>query len=138
MLTNKVKKCLLTVVAVTFIAAAVPVFAIEDSIAYEFNLKTGYANAYSEGRYRQTTNLQNKWKVDMRYHSRGTTKRATYWLARTGDKERVSETVDATASSSKRYLPAWKGASQCNVCLGCENYDNATATVSGYWDEEVD
>lgn len=137
MLTNKMKKGLLVAVATTFIMAAVPVFAIEDDIPYEFNLKTGYVNEYSDGRYRQTTNLENKWKVDMQYHSRGSTKRATYWLARTGDKERVSNTVDVTASSSVRYLPAWKGASQCNVCLGCENYDNATATVSGYWDEEV-
>lgn len=125
------------VVLIAVVAFAVPSFASNDNIGYSFNLSSGYLNSYSTGRYRQTTNTENRWKVNMTYHSRSKTGKATYWLARSGDKERVSSTIDVICGSGPHYKNAWSGASQATVCLGCENYYDNTATVAGYWDEET-
>ena len=56
-------------------------FASDDSIPYSFKIKANYANTYSDKEYRQTTNTQNKWKVDMTYSEEGEGTITTYWLA---------------------------------------------------------
>ena len=137
MTTLKKRAFALCFIVLTVLSISLPVFASDDNIGYSFDLDAGYLNSYSTGRYRQTTNLENQWKVKMTYHSRSTTGKATYWLARSGDKERVSNTVDVKCGTSAKYRDAWSGASQATVCLGCENYLNQTAEVSGYWDEET-
>lgn len=133
------KSCVILFITVlTVVAIWVPTFASDDDWGYSFNLKTGSINSYSDGRYRQTTNTANQWKVNMKYHSRGETAKATYWLARTGDKERVSNIRTVTTKTGAVYTDAWAGASMVTVSLGAENYnDQLSATVSGYWDEET-
>mgnify|MGYP000322085300 CR=1 FL=1 len=121
----------------TILATVIPVFAGEDAIGYSFNLKSGYGKSYSAGRYRETTDPLNQWKVRMTYHSRGTDKKATFWLARTGDKAVVSGKDTIGVSNINRYYIAYAGAAKATVSLGCENGANTTATVSGYWDEEI-
>ena len=100
-------------------------FASDDSIPYSFKIKANYANTYSDKEYRQTTNTQNKWKVDMTYSEEG---------------EGTITTYDVTQGTGTHYYSAYSSASQRDVCLGAENNNNSsnTYTVGGYWDEETD
>lgn len=134
---SKRKLATVLLAVMTILSMAIPVFAGEDAIGYSFNLKSNYGNSYSDGRYRETTDPLNQWKVRMTYHSRGTDKEATYWLARTGDKAVVSGTYTIGVGNISHYYIAYAGAAKATVSLGCENKANATATVSGYWDEEI-
>lgn len=133
----KKRGVLFLVVAVTVFTVWIPAFASDGNYGYEFSLKTGYVNSYSDGRYRQTSNTENPWKVNMKYHSRGEKEKATYWLARIGDKGQASATHDIVAESGAHYYTAWAGASMVTVCLAAENFKDQTATVSGVWDEET-
>lgn len=121
----------------TVTAVWIPVYATDDNVAYEFDLKTDHENAYTSGRYRETTNIYNHWKVDMRYHSRGDNAQATYWLAKTSGKAKVSDTVTTTPKVGAVYRAAYASASQVTVSLGAENWKDETAHVTGYWDEET-
>lgn len=133
----KRKSITMLVILMTIITTAIPVFAGEDAIGYSFNLKSNYENSYSAGRYRETTDPLNQWKVRMTYHSRGTDEKATFWLARTGDKAVVSGSDTIGVSNYNHYYIAYAGAAKATVSLGCENGKNVSATVSGYWDEEI-
>nr|WP_241735415.1 DUF2712 domain-containing protein [Anoxybacillus flavithermus] len=46
-------------------------YATDDNIGFSFELKPNYGNSYSESRYRQTTDPNNKWKVNLTYSSEG-------------------------------------------------------------------
>lgn len=122
---------------ITMATLWIPVYASDDNIPYDFKLDVGYKNSYTAGRFRQTTNIYNPWKVDMRYHSRGDNAQATYWLATTSGKSRVSDTLTTTPRVGKVYKNAYQSANQTTVSLGVENFKDQTATVSGYWDEET-
>lgn len=134
---TKKKMTLLLLTIMTAAAVWIPVYASDDNIPYEFDLKTGYQNAYTTGRYRQTTNVYNHWKVDMRYHSRGDNAQATYWLAKTSGKTKVSDAITTTPKVGAVHRSAYEAANQTTVSLGAENFKNETAHVSGYWDEET-
>ena len=137
MVSIKKKAALLFLVIMTVTAVWIPVYASDDNVAYEFDLKTNYENAYTSGRYRQTTDVYNHWKVDMRYHSRGDNAQATYWLAKTSGKAKVSDVLTTTPKVGAVYRSAYASASQTTVSLGAENFKNETAHVTGYWDEET-
>lgn len=138
MTTLKKKGALLLLVIMTIGAVWVPVYAADDNYPYEFDLKTGHVNAYtSREQYRQTTDVYNHWKVNMRYHSRGDNAQATYWLAKASGKAKVSDTLTTTPRVGDVYRSAYASASQVYVCLGAENFRDETAHVTGYWDEET-
>lgn len=139
MTTLKKKGALMLLVIMTIGAVWIPVYAVENDYPYEFDLKAGSVNSYSpDSYYRQTTDVYNKWKVDMRYHSRGTNAQASYWLTKTSGKVQVSYLVTTTPRVGKVYNSPWPAANQTTVCLGVENFnEDVTAHVTGYWDEEV-
>ena len=122
-----------------FMAMTGSVFAVENDYGFSFKLKSGYANSYSAKRYRQTTNENNKWKVDMQYNSEGKGCKATYWLAKNNDARTVvSNTHTIKQGSGAHYYKETAGASKTYVRLAAENNNDAACTVSGYWDEEID
>lgn len=136
-------------VAVLFAAAAVvvstacvDVSASNDAVAFtNYRLKAGYANTYTTSRYRQTTNPNNKWKVNLAYSTEGKGSIATFWLAKANSAHTlVSGTHNVAQGSGNHYFAATSGASRSNVCLGMENnnYTPHEYKVSGYWDEETD
>ena len=137
MTTLKKKGALLLLVIMTIAAVWIPVYAADDNYGYAFNLKTNYNDSYTSGRYRQTTNLENKWKVEMNYNSRGASSRINYWLAKTTNKVRVSNIRTVTTKTGAVYTNAWSGASQTDVSLGAEAYLDEGPTVAGFWDEET-
>ncbi len=122
-----------------FMAMTVSVFAADSNYAFDFQLKSGYANSYSAKRYRQTTNENNKWKVNMQHNSEGTGCKATFWLAKSNDARTVvSNTHTIKQGSGAHYYKATAGASKTYVRLGAENNNDAACTVAGFWDEETD
>ncbi|MBE2912985.1 DUF2712 domain-containing protein [Anoxybacillus flavithermus] len=112
-------------------------YATDDNIGFSFELKPNYGNSYSESRYRQTTDPNNKWKVNLTYSSEGVGSIATFWLDKSGT--RVSDTHDVKQGSGAHYYSAFSTANQSNVRLGAENnnYSPDSYVISGYWDEET-
>lgn len=135
--TTKRRVATLAITIVTLISIAVPAFASNDNIPYEFDLKAGYVNSYSEGRYRQTTDPGNYWKVNMTYNSEGSGTIATYWLARTGDKTAVSFAHDVKQGTGPHLYEAEASSYKTTVSLAAENNNNSACRVAGYWDEEI-
>jgi hypothetical protein len=138
----KAKKAgaLIATLALVVTSGISTVKASNDNIQFNFNLKAHYANTYSPSRYRQTTNTNNKWKVNLAYSSEGANSIATFWLAKADTNHtRVSGTYDVHQGSGNHYYNAWAGASQTSVCLGAENNNDSANEykISGYWDEET-
>lgn len=136
------KKRLGFILGVAMLAAmnVIPTFASDDNHGYSFVIKANHANTYSSSRYRQTTNTNNPWKVNMTYSGEGTGTITTYWLALYNSSHTlVSGTHDVKQGSGAHYYTATSKANQMDVCLGAENNNNSTNTytVSGYWDEET-
>lgn len=112
--------------------------AYDDNIAFTLGIKEYQANSRTSGRYRETTNPNNKWKVQMTKTYEGPNASTTYWLERY-DGGNVSKAITINVNSGVMYTPAWSSASQATVYLTAENnnYNNITYTVQGYWDEET-
>lgn len=126
-------------VVMTSLIMASVAFASNDNYGYSFYLGSGHQNAYSGARYRQTSNENNKWKVNLVYNSEGSGGKATFWLAK-DNKNRtvVSYTHTIKQGSGAHYYGATAAASRTNVRLGGENNNSNPCSVSGYWDEETD
>lgn len=141
------KKKILTLLATVALigSTSLTAQATDDNVSYSFNIKAKCQNTYSTGRYRQTTNTSNPWKVDLAYSGEGAGTITTFWLAKYNSNHTVVSVggVDGTHNvkqgTGAKYYLASKKASQTNVCLGAENNNNVDKTyeVSGYWDEET-
>lgn len=113
-------------------------FAANDNIPYNFSMQPNYGNTYSSPEYRQTTNTQNQWKVNLAYSSEGVGTITTFWLDKSGTV--VADPKPVTQGTGDKKFDAYGTASQSNVRLGAENnnYSASGYTASGYWDEETD
>lgn len=135
---NKIKVGI--VVAMLVSMSTIPSFAKENNYPYSFRLKAGNGNSYSAAKYRQTTDRNNKWKVNMTFSEEGKGTIATYWLA-LDDKNKTfaSDTHDIKQGSGDHYYKALGIAGKKNVRLGAENnnYSSRSYLVAGYWDEET-
>ena len=126
--------------AILFLANVGIAYASDDDNGYSFTIKAHHGNTYSDGRYRQTTNTSNPWKVNMTYSSEGAGTIMTYWLAKfNSSHDVVSGTHDVKQGTGAHYFTAYSGANQTKVCLAAENNNDLpnSYTVSGYWDEET-
>lgn len=115
-------------------------WASDDNYGFSFTLKPGYGNSYVEqARYRQTTNTNNRWKVNLQYHEAGSGKSATFWLAKAEGKAAVSAPHDVAQGTGAHYYTAYSSASQTDVTLGAENAKSSSKSykISGVWDEET-
>lgn len=119
------------------LAASSFAYASDDNIGYSFKLQPHYENSYSGSEYRQTSDSNNKWKVDLAYSSEGTGTIATFWLDKSGT--RVSDVHNVAQGSGAHYYSAFSTANQSNVRLGAENNNDSPSSyaISGYWDEET-
>lgn len=112
--------------------------ASNDNYSFSFSLKPHYANAYSGDRYRQTTNVNNKWKVNLQKSAEGSNSKATFWLSQANHKQ-ASGTHQVQCGSGAHYYVAWSNASSRDVCLSAENNNDSANSykISGKWDEET-
>jgi Protein of unknown function (DUF2712) len=134
---NVLKLTSALVLTVSLVGVAGHTYASNDNHGYSFTIKPKHANNYSGERYRQTTNTNNKWKVNLRSSGEGKGTLTTFWLDKSGS--RVSNTVNAKQGSGSYYREAYRSASKSYVRLGAENnnYSSGSYTASGYWDEET-
>jgi hypothetical protein len=138
----KFKKSRLTIalmICFMLVATAMPVFASNDNHSYAFTIKTHYGNTYSPSRYRETTNPQNQWKVNLAYSAEGAGTYITFWLSKASNKVVTSGIYDVQQGSGAHYYNATNGANATDVCLSAENNNDSANTyaISGYWDEEI-
>lgn len=114
-----------------------------DNIAYKLYVPGYQQNSdHTAGRYRQTTNNDNKWKVNQTSTLEGTGSsgnKTTYWLEKSGGSN-VSSGVTVSSADAPVYTRAYSSASQQTVYLTAENnnYNGDQFYVNGYWDEETD
>lgn len=125
------------VLSLSLLATAGSTFASNDNHGFSFTIKPEHANNYSGERYRQTTDTNNKWKVNLQTSGEGKGTITTFWLDKSGT--RVSNIVDAVQGNGAYYREAFSSASQSYVRLGAENNNFSTSgyTATGVWDEEV-
>lgn len=129
---------LASIIGVTGILTTAPAFASNDNHPYSFTIKSEYGNGYSPERYRQTTNVNNKWKVNLQSSGEGNGTISLFWLDK--NYSVVSDFYEVKQGSGAHYYPADHTASKSDVGLGAENnnYSTNSYTVSGVWDEETD
>lgn len=132
-------------VSLALIALLCPVnvFAKDDNIKYSLDILEWQKNAkVKNGRYRQTKDINNKWKVQLQSTTEGAGNGndniTVFWLEGSND-ENVTTTVSAKQGKSVYYTPAYSSASERTVYLTAE--DNritfSTYHVEGIWDEET-
>lgn len=142
------KKKLSKITSITFIAAVVVTsifsinaYASNDNIAFEFKIGSWQSNGRvsdAKARLRETTNVDDQWKVGLKSSGEGTGTITRFWLE-VYNKDNVSPAVNATQGSSVYYKKANSGASRAYVYLTGENnnFNGNTYYVSGIWDEET-
>lgn len=137
---GKLIGCLL-IVGVLF--GVMNVSASDDNIAYSFSVNAFLGESRSPyGRYRQTTNVNNKWKVNLRSTTEGSGNGngniTTFYLGNY-DWGKASADINAPQGSGNHYLSAFSNASQSTVYLTAinNNYSISSYNISGYWDEET-
>ena len=115
------------------------VFATNDNIDYRFRI--GINKNYSQetdGRFRQTLNPKNPWKVKLETSQEGKGTITTFWLA---DQlfGVVSYYRDAKQGAGAYYTEAMPEASNKMVYLTGQNnnWSSVAYIVEGKWDEET-
>lgn len=130
----------ITILAAMIVAFTVPtVFASDDNISFKFRIGILQTNGQDpNGRFRQTTNPQNPWKVKLTSHSQGEGSYAIFWLEG-ADNSNVSPDRTVRLGKPAVYTTAYASANKRTVYLTGENlnYVAAAYTVGGLWDEET-
>lgn len=137
------KKIFITLMALVLLALPVTniVFAGDDNISYEFRIPGGSGKPNgqeSKGQYRQTSNPENPWKVQLKKSEEGDGTITTFWLEKRNGAN-VSKTRNAKCKGPAYYTNAYKSASEVKVYLTAENNNDSGLSylVSGIWDEET-
>ncbi|AUI79007.1 DUF2712 domain-containing protein [Lactiplantibacillus pentosus] len=129
--------CLLSIVTFGAVGANTAL-ASNDNWGFHFSIQPHQANTRSGARYRQTTNVNNKWKVNMQSSGEGARTVTTYWLENAGGTN-VSPSMNVKQGNGSYYSSAYSNASKKNVYLTAQNnnYNGSRYSVSGFWDEET-
>lgn len=139
---NNIKKIASIIIVLSLMimfACTTNVFAGDANHNFSFTVGSYHKNGRNEvGRYRKTTNPNNAWKVQLVQSGEGSGTITRFWLEHY-DGENVSDGVNVTQGVGATYSPAYSSASQSTVYLTGENnnYNGASYSVSGYWDEET-
>ncbi|MFC6202260.1 DUF2712 domain-containing protein [Lactiplantibacillus nangangensis] len=135
--TKTVSVCLLSILTFGVIGANTA-YASNDNWGFRFGIQSNQANSRSGRRYRETTNVNNKWKVNMQRSGEGARTVTTYWLENAKGTN-VSPSLHVKQGSGSYYSTAYSDASKKYVYLTAQNnnYNGSHYTVSGYWDEET-
>lgn len=115
------------------------VLAANENYSFSFSIKSWNGNTRSGGRYRQTTNAYNAWKVNLVKSTEGAGNPITRFWLETYNGTNVSPAHNVNAGSKNHFYAANSSASKATVYLTAENnnFTGQTYSVSGYWDEET-
>ncbi len=122
------------------VASTTPAFAgAETDIDFKYTIKANQANTRTaEPRYRQTSNENNKWMVQVTNSTEnGGRTWTTFWLEGSNG-ENVSPSQKVLEDDGRYNQKAYSTASKRTVYLTAQNNNNNddVFTVNGYWDEE--
>ena len=129
--------CLLSIATYGVVGANIA-HTSNDNWGFNFTIQPHQANTRSGARYRQTTNVNNKWKVNMQSSGEGARTVTTYWLENASGTN-VSPSLNVKQGNGSYYSAAYSNASKKNVYLTAQNnnYNSSRYRVSGFWDEET-
>lgn len=137
------KKQLLAAIAVCGVMSSALagslVEAKDDNISYKFRIGSYQTNGQDpNGRYRETGDVNNPWKVKMTSSGEGSGTVTNYWLENSND-DNVSSSVSVKQGKGFYYNNPNSSANKTTVYLTAENnnYDGSAYNVAGYWDEET-
>ncbi len=138
---------MLLVVMVSSTAALSSYAYFDNNISYNFRIVPGgKVSKFEYDEYRQTTNTNNSWKVEMTYSTESTSGAKTYTMFHLGVNNpnginpMGSDSYYVQLDAGPYYRPAYTAASQKYVFLyGKDNMKSLDYyyTVTGYWDEET-
>lgn len=137
------KKNLVAAIAVCGILSSIlsgtVAMASNDNIWFYFRIGAFGENGRDpNGRYRQTTDTNNPWKVKMTSSEEGSGTITVFWLENSSAWN-VSNNVEVTQGKGYYYNNPLSSANATTVYLTAENnnFDGSVYNVSGYWDEET-
>lgn len=136
---RRILRQVLVCAIVSSMLCGVAAMASDDNIPYSFRIGTYYGNGRDEnGRYRQTSDVNNPWKVKMMSSEEGSGTITNYWLEDSGTNN-VSPTISVTQGKGFHYNNPHSSANKKTVYLTAQNnnYNGTAYNVSGYWDEEI-
>ncbi|MCT3278082.1 DUF2712 domain-containing protein [Lactiplantibacillus pentosus] len=119
--------------------SSVPVNASNDNHNYSFRIYGLKQNSQSAGRYRQTKNYKNNWKVKLVSSGEGVHTKSIFWLEKAGGKN-ISESVkkqQGKGASYRRVKSSFPGGRTVMLTAQNNNFNGSEFNVSGYWDEET-
>ncbi|WP_181185383.1 DUF2712 domain-containing protein [Lactiplantibacillus pentosus] len=119
--------------------SSVPVNASNDNHNYSFRIYGLKQNSQSAGRYRQTKNYKNNWKVKLASSGEGVHTKSIFWLEKAGGKN-ISESVkkqQGKGASYRRVKSSFPGGRTVMLTAQNNNFNGSEFNVSGYWDEET-
>ncbi len=114
-----------------------------DDIKFGFQIMPHQSNSRAPGRYRSTNNVNNQWKVNMKYSGESTASNndgyvTRFWIEHENGTN-VSKSVEQSERTGTMYVKPYSSANKSTVYLTAENntYTNTSYYVSGIWDEET-
>lgn len=114
-------------------------FASNNKIDYSFKVYGYWFNGKApDGRYRETDNVNNSWKVRLEHSGEGSGTITTFWLENASSGN-VTISKDVKQGNGPYYTNPYTSANKTTVWLTAQNnnYNGDSYTVSGYWDEET-
>lgn len=118
---------------------ATTVAAGNDNFGFWFRIYGYQQNSGTGGRYRQTTNYKNNWKVNLTKSNEGPHTKTTFWLEKEGGAN-ISRSVTKTAGngqSLRRVKSSFKGKQTVMLTAQNNNINGDEYNITGLWDEET-
>lgn len=136
---NKITKIAFAAVLAGVISVPITSFASNDDIDFSFKIYSYHQNGKeADGRYRQTEDINNPWKVRLDNSGEGKGTITRFWLENSSA-HNVSVSKDVKQGNGPYYTNPDTGANKRTVWLTAENnnFNGSSYTVSGIWDEET-
>lgn len=136
---NKITKLACIAVIAGGISVPFNAFATDDNIGYNFTIYGYQQNGKeADGRYRQTADVNNPWKVKLTSSGEGAGTITRFWIE-DSSASNVSISKDVAQGNGAYYTDPYSSANGRTVWLTAENnnYNGSSYSVSGIWDEET-
>lgn len=136
---KKVTKLFLAAIIALGVYIPLNTLASDDDIAYKFTIYSYQKNGKEKnGRYRQTSYVDNPWKVRLDSSGEGKGTYTRFWLEN-ASATNVSIEKNVKQGAGAYYTNPYSSANKTDVWLTGENnnYNGKSYTVSGIWDEET-
>lgn len=138
-LKKKIAGIVLSMAAVATMAIPTVYAGVDNNISYSFLIRGSVENAQvNEGRNRETSNPDDRWKVSLETSAEGKGTITKFWLENYTGKN-VSNAYNVQQGKGPVYRPSKTSGCKTYVWLTAENNNTSAKQyqVTGYWDEET-